>query len=80
MSTEIILINGESIQLTSGSTTEIYDPKIYKIENGNLQYLLKMVNMVYIIKRGKRTYFLPKDIISYFYSDESTSITVIPTE
>lgn len=80
MSTEIILINGERIQLTSGSTTEIYDPKIHKIEDDNLQHLLKMVNAVYIIKRGKRTYFLPKNIISYFYSDEPISITVIPTE
>ena len=80
MSTEIILINGERIQLTSASTIEIYDPKIHKIEDGNLQHLLKMVNVVYIIKHGKRTYFLPEDIISYFYSDEPTSITVIPTE
>ncbi|MCI0502590.1 MAG: hypothetical protein L0Y48_03285 [Fusobacteria bacterium] len=78
MSTEIILTNGEKIQLTSSSTIELYDPKVHKINDDNLINLLKIVNVVYIIKHGKRTYFMPKDIVSYFYTDEPTNITVIP--
>lgn len=78
MSTEIILTNGEKIQLTSSSTVELYDPKVHRIDDKNLNHLLRMVNVVYIISHGKRTYFLPEHIISYFYTDEPTSVTVIP--
>lgn len=80
MSTEIILTNGDTIQLTSSSTIELYDPNIHKIESENINHLLKMVNVVYIVSHGKRTYFLPEHIISYFYTDEPTSIPVIPQE